>query len=131
MLPEKFDGFLDKVLEFIREKFFGIDENAGLKNSAHSDCAAVLLAEAKHPELYFYLQGNHPIKSLCELADVLNSIDDAAFAFHVSEGRNDFAKWIANIVGDKRLAEKIEQLDTRQDIAKAVNIRVEFLKGLQ
>jgi len=93
-----------------------------------AECAAVLLADVKHPDHYFYLQDGIPIKGLCDLELILKEIPAETFAFHVKEGKNDFSDWVKNVIGDTTLASKMQKLSAQEEMAKAVSIRVEYIK---
>jgi hypothetical protein len=99
-----------------------------LQRTNGSECAAVLLSEVKHPEHYFYLSNGIAIKSLSELLDHLKEMDENTFRQHVNQERNDFSEWVSNIIGDKTLGRKIKELKERDEIAKAVEIRVDFIR---
>jgi hypothetical protein len=96
-----------------------------------SQCAAILLSDVKHPELYFYLEGNknRAIKNLCELSDYMQAIPETTFVFHVSKEKNDFAQWVEEKVGDKILAQQMHKAPSQKRMAELVGLRVEWLKS--
>ena len=65
------------------------------------------------PEYYFFLVDGRPLKNLVELADAMEEITDEAFNHHVTEAKNDFAKWVHDVFGDEELAIKLGQSKTR------------------
>jgi hypothetical protein len=65
------------------------------------------------PEQYFILKNGQPVKSLRDLIDVLDYIDDSTFEHHVNEYRNDFANWIRDAIGESDLADSIQQAENR------------------
>jgi hypothetical protein len=72
------------------------------------------------PENYFILRNGQPIRSLAELREALEYIDDTTFAHHVNEYRNDFATWVRDIIGDAALAKEIEQSDDRPEMVRTL-----------
>ena len=52
------------------------------------------------------------------------------FLHHVNRQKNDFAKWISEVVGDAILAQRIRVLKTREAMAKAVQQRINALKQI-
>ena len=110
------------------KKFLAKNNHADLRHAYGSECAAVLLREVKHADHYFYLKSGLALKGLCDLEAVLKEMDAATFSHHVSNGRNDFARWVSETIGDQRLASKLELLDTRQEMANAVSVRVAAFK---
>ena len=99
-----------------------------LQRTNGAECAAVLLSDVKHSDHYFYLNNNIPIKNLCELSDHLREIDEGSFRNHVNNERNDFGEWVSNTIGDKTLGKKLSELDDKEEISKAVDIRVDYIK---
>ncbi|MFH1545608.1 MAG: hypothetical protein ABIE23_06015 [archaeon] len=113
-----------KSLNALRNYFMHQD----LQNTRRSECAAILLGDVKHPDHYFYLKGEIPVKNLCELSSLLNDLDEYSFNYHVGNERNDFSEWIDKTIGDRTLAGKLNQLHSREEMAKAVEVRVDYFK---
>ncbi|MBU1930253.1 hypothetical protein KJ972_01975, partial [Candidatus Micrarchaeota archaeon] len=107
---------------------FGSNPNKMLLQSRRPDCATVLLREAGHPSLCLKLKNGVTVKGLCDLDAVLQEMDDTTFVFHKNPSRDDFSAWVRRSVGDNVLANKLELLDSKQDIARAVHLRVDWLK---
>jgi hypothetical protein len=66
------------------------------------------------PEYYFFLVDGRPLKNLLELADSMEEMTEEAFKHHVTEAKNDFAKWVHDVFGDEELAIKLGQSKTKQ-----------------
>jgi hypothetical protein len=77
----------------------------------------------------FIFPTNHVANDLKELAEILKKITIDSIYYHVFEarlrlekGKNDISMWIEKAIGDKRLADKIAQLDpytfTLEDLRK-------------
>ncbi|NTV24231.1 MAG: hypothetical protein HGA85_07750, partial [Nanoarchaeota archaeon] len=76
------------------------------------------------PENYFRVAGGQVIKNLPELAGILDRLDDRSFQHHVSESRNDFARWITDCIQDSELAIQLSSLKDRHGMSRAIRSRV-------
>ncbi|MBU0636076.1 hypothetical protein KKE06_03550 [Candidatus Micrarchaeota archaeon] len=99
-----------------------------LKRSYGSECALVLLKEVPHQDLYLRLENGITLKSLCDLAEVLPALDEETFEKHTNKEKNNFSDWVRNVIGDKTLANKLDFLESQEDTARAVNVRVNWFK---
>ncbi len=99
-----------------------------LKRHSGKECARIMLSEVKHPDLYLKLGQGVEVKSLCELANVLKEMDDQNFKKCVKCSGSHFSEWVRNSVGDFTLADKLEELDSREEFARAVEVRVSYIK---
>lgn len=73
-------------------------------------------------EYCFWANDGSVVSNLSELADVLGSMDDAAFAHHVTKDRNDFADWIEGVLLDAELAKSIRSAK-KPSAAQAIVVR--------
>ena len=82
------------------------------------------LATAPLGECFWVNQG--PIlKDLRELRDALASgISDQQLAYHVAKGKNDFADWIAEVLGDAECAKALRRLRTRKAMVRVLETRL-------
>ena len=80
-------------------------------------------------EKRFWCHDGKLIKNLGELEKALNDMSDDTFHYHSSEGRNDFSKWIRDVVGDDKLANDLSKAKSRMQAGKAVAKRISFLKS--
>ncbi len=119
-------NWFEKIKRGLRELSLSLKYD--LERTNRSECAAILLSDVRHPEHYFYLKGNIPVKNLSELSDVMKEMDDETFSYHVGEGRNDFSSWVKDIIGDNVLAGKLNQLKSREEMNKAVEVRVNYIR---
>jgi hypothetical protein len=71
------------------------------------------IARSVGPEYYFFVVDGRPLKNLLELADAMEEMTDEAFSHHVTETKNDFAKWVHDVFDDEELAIKLGQSKTR------------------
>ena len=67
------------------------------------------------PEKHFKLCNGKTIKSIEELALMLDTISDDDFSFHVSGEKNDFATWIKDVFGNEYLADHLHLLNDKKE----------------
>ena len=125
---DEFNELMTRVWAKIRS-FLPKNRHVDLKRTYGHECAGVLLKDVRHPDHYFYLSNGAVLKSICDLDAVLQEMDLSTFSKHVSPHKNEFAAWVGHIVGDSTLANKLQLLDTREDMARAVNVRVNWLRS--
>jgi hypothetical protein len=68
----------------------------------------------------FYLNNGKVISTLDELAQILPSLSEGIFSYHVNDHKNDFANWISDVFGEKSLAKQIMSI-SREEMAKKIN----------
>ena len=72
----------------------------------------------------FWLCTNRNLKSLTELAETLECVDDDVFRYHVTRDKNDFEAWIREVVLDKELAREIARVKTKETLIRKISERV-------
>ena len=80
------------------------------------------------PETCFWINNGAIIKNIDELTEALKSIDKEKFKHHANKEKNDFAKWVDEVVQDNGLAKVISKIKSRQAMLKKVEARVKQLK---
>jgi len=90
--------------------------------------ASILLSDVPDDKR-FYCADGRVLKNLSDLRSALNGMSVETFAHHSSEGRNDFANWVRDVIGDKTLARDLGKLLNRTEAAKRVASRVAFLSS--
>ncbi len=75
-------------------------------------------------EQYFLLHNGKAVKSLSELVEVLKTIDDSIFSFHVNANKNDFGNWIKDVLKDFELASKIANIKTKEGLIKEIESKL-------
>lgn len=83
------------------------------------------------PQHYFYAKDGTVVKSLVDLARTMELMDDSSFKHHIADGRNDFASWINDIIKDKKLANEIKPLKSRESMLQKIEERVNQLRRLE
>lgn len=76
------------------------------------------------PEEYFRLSNGRVLKNLYELMNSLESMDNAVFASHVNEAKNDFGNWVKYIFKDESLARSVFESKTKDSMRKAIESRM-------
>jgi hypothetical protein len=77
----------------------------------------------------FWCHDGKTIKNVRELRKALTDMSDETFHYHLREGRNDFSKWVREVVGDDKLAGDLGKTKSRIQASKAVAARISFLEG--
>jgi hypothetical protein len=77
----------------------------------------------------FWCRDGKSIKNLRELGKALVDISDDTYHYHSGEGRNDFSKWVREVVGDQKLANDLGRVKSRIQASQAVAKRISFLES--
>lgn len=88
------------------------------------------ILSAVQPDRAFWVNNGPIIKSLEEFAASVGKLKPEQFMHHVNRQKNDFARWISEVVGDSILAQRIRVLKTGEAMAKAARQRMDALKKL-
>ena len=67
--------------------------------------------------------------NLRDMANCLGHISDADFTYHANPEKNDYANWVALVVGDDTLARQLKSNPTRPAALRAVSQRIRFLES--
>jgi hypothetical protein len=96
-------------------------EQAQLKEQADK-------ALAKVPEEYvFWCHDGRTFRDMKDLAEGLVAISDDIFAYHVNSERNDFSKWVKDVIRDEKLASDLAVVISRTQAAECVAARLTIL----
>jgi hypothetical protein len=74
---------------------------------------------------YFHLSDGKTLKNLADLYDELKSMDENIFRQHVNNERNDFASWIKYVIKDEDLADKVNNVKSRDKMMKIIDDEIE------
>ncbi|MEA2036519.1 MAG: hypothetical protein U9O94_03360 [Nanoarchaeota archaeon] len=61
------------------------------------------------PEQCFWASNGGIAKNLQELESVIDGMDKRVFSNHVNKGKNDFSKWVADVLGDSELTIRLNE----------------------
>jgi len=67
--------------------------------------------------------------NLGDLASAVSNMQDSVFSFHVNEEKNDFANWVADVIGDHALARELWQTRNPATTARYLAGRIAFLES--
>ena len=63
---------------------------------------------------WFYFLKGRKARSIDELRDILEVIDESEFKHHVNHHKNDFANWIEGVFGEKELAKNMREVSEKE-----------------
>ena len=72
-------------------------------------------------EQCFWVSSGHILCNIKDLRDALSSMSDDTFVYHVNKEKNDFAKWIEEVLGDGNLANQLDRSKTRATAYKVID----------
>jgi len=73
------------------------------------------------PECCFWVSSGMIIKDLKDLEGALNKMTDATYAYHAGGNKNDFAKWVGEVLSSKNLAAELFKCRNRKEALAAVS----------
>jgi hypothetical protein len=71
----------------------------------------------------FWCHDGRMIKNLDELGAALWEMSEDTFRYHVTADRNDFSKWVEDVIGDHELSAELKNSSTRSQAGKLVTDR--------
>ena len=78
----------------------------------------------------FWCHDGRVVKNLAELAQAFREMSDDTFEYHLNSEKNDFSKWVGEVVGDMTLAGQLARVASRATATRRVNMRVETLGAI-
>lgn len=84
------------------------------------------------PDKAFWVSNGVTCRSLYELADNIAKANDYVFTYHVNKDnkKNDFADWIAKVLGDDVLAERLHSIRDKELYVDVIRERIKELKNI-
>jgi len=76
------------------------------------------------PEICFWVNSGPILRSLTDLVEALKTMSDEQYSYHVNGDKNDFSKWVEDVIEDKTLAKALMKYKTRAGTLKAVSARL-------
>ena len=80
------------------------------------------------PEQCFWINNGPILKNLGELANTLPDMNDETYSHHVNKEKNDFSRWINDIIGDQQLANELLSSKNKESAVKKIRNRLNSLK---
>lgn len=82
------------------------------------------------PDQYvFYCRDGRVFADLRELAEGLKNMSDETFTYHSNLQKEDFSRWVRDVVGDERLANDLARANNRLQAAQYVVSRIALPAG--
>ena len=82
------------------------------------------------PEKAFWVNNGPVLKNIIELATAAKKLTPQQFMHHANKAKNDFAKWVEEVIRDSELAKKIRHVKTKDELAHIVKNRLRQLQKL-
>ncbi len=86
---------------------------------------------AADEEKAFHLRTGERLRSLYDLKQAAESMDQSTFGHHVSEGKNDFSKWVREVHRDHELATDIQNVQSAKELHEHMTKRISALSRLR
>lgn len=112
---EKFIGLYEVVTNQYNPFVENIDEVIPKKE--------VKVVEIRKPTAFTTKEGKQ-VTTLHDLLDEIINMSNDAFSGHISQGKNDFADWVQDVLKQQDLAEELKKLTVKSDIVKAIMKRI-------
>jgi len=90
--------------------------------------AVRVLSEIEGDKRFFSNDGC-TLSNLPQLVDCLAHMSDDSFGYHVTAEKNDFSRWIGEVVGDDKLAKDMQSVLNRLEAVDIVRARVAWLRA--
>ncbi len=85
---------------------------------------------ANVPEQFTFRSYNGDVYwNLRDLAQAVASMKDTEFTYHVNERKNDFANWVTDVIGDRKLARELFETRNPAKTARRLEERIAFLEA--
>jgi len=72
------------------------------------------------PEGCFWVHNGPIVKNLKELLASLKKMKKDTFRHHVNKEKNDFSKWIQDVLGHKKLAEDLKKIRSKKSLMEKI-----------
>ena len=82
------------------------------------------------PDKAFWVNNGPVLKNIIELAAAAKKLTQQQFMHHVNSAKNDFAKWVDEVIRDSELAKQLRRIKTKDEIAHIVTNRLRQLQKL-
>ncbi len=76
----------------------------------------------------FWLFGGKRLYSMKDLAAALKDMDKQTFLYHVTSEKNDFAKWVQEVILDDELGGALGKVKAKSSMSRMVSSRLKELQ---
>lgn len=80
------------------------------------------------PEHCFWVNNGPILKNIEELTSALEAMNNDIYAYHVNKDKNDFSKWIGEVIGDSKLANDLLSSKNKSSAVNKIRARLNSLK---
>ncbi len=80
-------------------------------------------------EKQFWCHDGRYLKNLQELKVAMEQMTEETFRYHSNEAKSDFSNWVRDVIGDEKLSRDLQKSTTREQAAKSVADRLDWLKS--
>lgn len=80
------------------------------------------------PEKCFWIHNGPIIKNLKELLAALKKMKKDTFRHHVNKDKNDFSKWVNDVLGNKGLAEDIKKTRSKKTLMEKIEKEIKKIE---
>ena len=80
------------------------------------------------PEQCFWVNNGTILKNLDELENALEQMGNDAYSYHANREKNDFSRWVHDVIGDQKLANDLLSSKNKESAVKKVRNRLNSLK---
>lgn len=77
----------------------------------------------------FYCHDGEILNNLYELKAVLGKMHSSAYRHHVTDEKNDFARWVREVLGDDKLAGDLVKYPEQKEAFRIVADRIAWLQA--
>jgi hypothetical protein len=75
----------------------------------------------------FYCHDGRIFRNLKDLKEAIAFMGEQAYAFHANDVKKDFANWVRGVICDEQLASDLEKAASRDQAARAIEERYDYL----
>ncbi|MCD5396988.1 MAG: hypothetical protein LRZ96_00105, partial [Candidatus Pacebacteria bacterium] len=79
-------------------------------------------------ECCFWVCDKKVLKNLAELKVALERMSNKTFTYHVNKNKNDFARWINDVLKEKALARTLKNIKSQKMFLKKIEIALKKYK---
>lgn len=79
-------------------------------------------------EQSFWVNNGPVLKNLEELSNALQQMNDDTYCYHANSEKNDFSKWVEDVIGDHQLANALLTSKNKKSSVKKIRNRMNSLK---
>jgi len=88
--------------------------------------AEKLLADVREDYSFWCCDGSI-FRNMRDLMVGLASMSTDTFSYHLNHAKNDFSKWVYDVIGDEQLADDLSNSTSQREAARTVNERYSYL----